>query len=447
MLFKAGQSQRPVPLKPFVLKTRDGFLIGLAMDPQKGAPCAHCVELWMKQRNVWVEPAELSDLRVRRDLLGDLVAENSAHVLYEISHDGMVTRLDCLIFPHPQCECDRANYVAPREITKKTNFAFSPISQLKCSRFGTPEGNLWLSTASGEAPLAQTTIVTYGVAADKEISRAKAVDDWLKKAVLADMNCGMPSAEPLKAEILQTGARQIVAPIARDSQSPEIVGAGATREEATLQALYQLARVRTLRRYSTSMKNPMLIVGANNWIRTRVPFFLLQQYDLHLLFYPNATPAWVVGIAAFSRIRSDEQPIFVFGSDAVIGGALDMAFAKILEVCHPAENGEAEGETIEPKRIGNGSKLNLWWTHWIYRCPKISLKDVLHLEAYPQKVDHWRDFLRDGEDPVGIIDMNTTCLPKGVRHLVKLDIPRDAERSVRNVNGIGTWSNFQDSLG
>jgi len=27
-------------------------------------------------------------------------------------------------------------------------------------------------------------------------------------------------------------------------------------------------------------------------------------------------------------------------------------------------------------------KWNEWFQNWIYRCPKISLKDVLHLEPY-----------------------------------------------------------------
>ena len=79
----------------------------------------------------------------------------------------------------------------------------------------------------------------------------------------------------------------------------------------------------------------MLIVGANNWLRTRVPFFLLQQYDLHLLFYPNSMPSWVVGIAAFSRVKVDEKPIFAFGSASQIGNAMDLAVFKILELCRP----------------------------------------------------------------------------------------------------------------
>jgi len=433
-------SDRPVPLKPFLFRIREGFLLGLAMEPSAGSPCAGCVQKWLEQRGVWCEKVEMAELKIRRDLLGDLLSENSGHVFYEISHDGLVTRLDCMVFPHTECACQKGSFIAPREVTKKTNFAFSPISHIQCARFGTPEGNLWLTSATGELPLSEKKETSYAVDADREVSRMKAVEGWMKKAALA-----ATAHEPLKSETLQTGALCILPPPLLAS-SGEVVGAGTNREEATLDALFQLARTRTLRRYAGTAKSPMLVVGANNWIRTRVPFFLLQQYDFHLLFYPNSMPAWVVGIAAFSRQDTQEKPIFVFGSDAEIGKAFDMAFGKILEVCQPGEEGEIKQTWREEKKSPGNTKLNLWWTHWIYRCPKISLKDVLHLEPYPRTVEHWREFLRDGEDPIGVVGLNTASLPQGIRYLVRLYLPGEPIKVARNVNGIGTWRAFQETL-
>lgn len=446
MLFNAGSSPRPLPLKPVLWRIREGYLLGLALDPGDGSPCANCVELWLKDRNVFAERAELSELRVRRDLIGELLAENSGHVFHEITNDGLATRLDCLVFPHPACSCDKTKYVAPREVTKKTNFAFSPIMQLKCARFGTPEGNLWLTSATGDSPFAKERVVTYGVSRAKETSRWIAVEEWMKKSAVLDGAVRGTGGEPQKAEILQTGARQI---IPAGAAGLAICGAGVTEAQAVHSALMQWARQRTLGKYSTTMKSPMLIVGANNWIRLRVPFFLLQNYDLHLLFYPNAMPAWVVGIAAFSRVRTDERPQFVFGSAAKIGEALEMAIGKILETCHPREEGAAEPvfRSAGEKRDTQVAKLNLWWTHWIYRCPKIALKDVVHLEDYPTDIEHWREFLRDGEAPVGVSQMNSPWLPASVRTLVRLYLPQEASARVsRNVNGIGTFAAFQDSL-
>lgn len=447
MLFNVGSSPRPVPLKPVLWKIREGFMLGLALDPGQGSPCANCVELWLKDRNVFAQRAELSELHVRRDLLGELLSENSGHVFHEITNDGLATRLDCLVFPHPACSCDKANYVPPREVTKKTNFAFSPITQLKCARFGTPEGNLWLTSATGDSPFAKERVITYGVSRGKEVSRWTAVEEWMKKSAVLDQSVRGTGGEPQKAEILQTGARQI---IPAGTAGLALCGAGVTRDDAVLSALMQWARSRTLGKYSTTMKNPMLIVGANNWIRLRVPFFLLQNYDLHLLFYPNAMPAWVVGIAAFSRVRTDERPIFVFGSAAAIGDALEHAIGKILETCHPRdeEGGGAEPvfRSAQEKRDTQIAKLNLWWTHWIYRCPKIALKDVVHLEPYPSQVDHWRDFLRDGEAPVAVAEMNSPWLPPSVRALVRLYLPQEeGARASRNVTGIGTFAAFHDS--
>jgi len=75
---------RPFPLRPFLLKLNEGYLLGLAMDPAKGSPCSRCAELWLKQRKVNAEPAPLSDLRVRRELIAELLSENTPHAFYEI---------------------------------------------------------------------------------------------------------------------------------------------------------------------------------------------------------------------------------------------------------------------------------------------------------------------------------------------------------------------------
>lgn len=419
------------------------------MDPEKGSPCAGCVEKWLKQRQVWCEPTDLAELRVKRELIADLLAENSAHVFYEIMNDGSHTRLDGVVFPHPACQCQRSRYIAPEAWTKKTNFAFSPIYQLRCSRFGTPEGNLWLSCAVGDAPLSGNRLTAFGVATEREASRFQAVEEWMKRAALTDMKLRASGEESFAAETLQTGESRVLGVDAIRRLNADSIGIGATRDEATLDALYGLAKARTLGKYAASMKNPMLIVGANNWIRGKVPFFLLQQYDLHLLFYPNAMPAWVVGLAAFSRQKSTEPPVFVFGASNEIGTALDQAIHKVLEVCRPADLA-LEEDTMrpapDPEKAGNTMKLNMWWTHWIYRCPKISLRDVLHLEPYKRELGPWREFFKDGEPSVSMLGLNHDCLPIGLKHVVKLEMPAQTFSNVRNVNGIGTWAAFRDQL-
>ena len=227
------------------------------------------------------------------------------------------------------------------------------------------------------------------------------------------------------------------------------MGAGATHEDAVMNGLTGLAQARTLRKYVNTMKSPMLVVGSNNWVRGRVPFFLLQQYDLHLLFYPNSTPSWVVGVCALSRIKTDEPPIFVFGCDANVLGALDSALGKVLERCRPsdwkaAEDGEVASvgdEEISKKESLKNTRLGMWWTHWIYRCPKISLKDVLHLEAYPKGIEHWRNYFTDGQEKLSVVSLNNELLPERLRFLVKVSSPV-VSTSTRNVNGIGTWKTF-----
>jgi hypothetical protein len=282
---------------------------------------------------------------------------------------------------------------------------------------------------------------------DKEVSRKKAVDEWMKKAIEADLPIRVRRGELIASEVLQTGDFELMK---RDQSSENILsamGAGPNREEATLNALIDLAKATTLRRYAHSMKNPMLIVGANEYIRSKAPFFLLQQYDLHLLFYPNSMQAWVVGLVAVSRQRTDEKPVFVFSAHTDIKEALDQLFCKILEALKPEEQITGSPVLRRDKADSISSQMNMWWIHWIYRCSKINLKDILSLESYSRKLSQWRDYYRDGQEEASILSVNNPYLPTQIRTVVKVQIPlRDRIHNVRNINGIGTWSDFRDAL-
>ncbi|NBV49906.1 hypothetical protein EBR78_01655 [bacterium] len=439
--------KKPVNLKPYVLKIRDGFLLGLAMDPQKGAPCANCVLLWLEQRKVPAQHASLNELTIRRDLIADLLAENSAHVIYEISRDGTAIRMDALVFPHPKCSCEKSNYIAPPQVSKNTNYAFSPLYQIFCTRFGTPDGNLWLTRVTGDCPISEEPVTVFAVHREKELSRKKALDEWMKKAIQRDLSVRVKRGELIASEVLQTGSYELMKRRSEDTQVLSAMGAGSNREEATLNALVELAKVTTLRKYSQSMKNPMLVVGANQLIRSKAPFFLLQQYDLHLLFYPNSNQAWVMGMVALSRQRTDEKPSFVFSASTDINEAMDQLFFKMLEALRPEEQITGAPLLKGNEKSPSASQLNMWWINWIYRCPKLALKDIQNLEAYPKQVSHWRDYYRDGHEEVTVLAVNHTSLPNQIRTLVQVQYPlRERVQNIRNINGIGTWSDFSDAL-
>ena len=174
------------------------------MEPKKGGPCAGCVELWLRQRNVELQRIAISDLKIRRDILVDLMSENKGHIFYEISRDGTCSRLDCVVFPHPECQCDRGQYIGPEKLTDKTNFAFSPLVRVESTRFGTPDGNLWLTSATGQSALTREMITVYGGGKEKCDSRLQAVESWLKRAAVADMSFRAARGETFGAEILPT---------------------------------------------------------------------------------------------------------------------------------------------------------------------------------------------------------------------------------------------------
>lgn len=444
-MFGKSISRQNRILKPFLLKVKDGYLLGLAMPPEVGAPCENCALLWLRDREVWCEKAELSELKIRRDLIAELLLENSAHVYYEITNDGMVAKLEPIVFPHPDCNCEKTNYQSADNWGKKTNFAFSPITQLKVTRFGTPSGNIWLASAKGTSPLTKETFISYGAHSDKEKARFKAVEQWMKKASLSDLTTRLEKGDVLPAEVLQTGNVELISKTETRKSNLEAMGVGATKDDATLNALFQLSKTRTLKKYTMGMKNPMLVVGANNWIRTKVPFALLQQYDLHLLFYPNSTHAWVLGLAAFSRQSTSEKPLFVFSAHADINQAIDELFYRLMESLKLEDESSLMNQPLTKSNGDN--RLYLWWNNWIYRCSKISLKDVLHLEGYSTTLEAWRDYFRDGQDVVTIITMNHSLLPSNLRYVVKVSAAlREQNENVRNIFGMGTWADFRDAL-
>ncbi len=444
-MFFAKPKERQSVLKPFVLKIRDGFLIGLAPDPIHGSPCVTCIQLWLQDRRVWFEMSSVSQLNLRKELLVDLMAQNQGHTFFEIHNDGTTNRLDCIVYPHPQCSCNRGNFIPPAEVSKKTNFAFSPLYQIKCARYGTPQGNLWLSSATGTSHITNRALTVYGSGRDREISRLGAVDEWLRKIALEELRQRSQAGETIHTRSFQNDS---MGTLRRGEDAFDAIGSGNSHEFAQLDGLERLSLVRTLKRFSA--KNPMLIVGTNSWTRERVPFFMLQQYDLHLLFYPNSTPSWVVGIVALSRVRLEEPPLFSFASGAGIHAAIDQCIGKILVHCRPSEwqpDRAVDSTATTSKRSQTASKLHLWWTNWVYRCPKISLKDALHLEDYPRDLEHWRNYYRDGQEPLSLVGINSPLIPAGIRILTALQIkqPQEADRG-RNVNGIGIWSNVSDLL-
>jgi len=332
-------------------------------------------------------------------------------------------------------------------MSKNTNFAFSPLTQIYCTRFGTPDGNLWLTRVSGETLCGGAPLTAFAVDPDKESSRRKAVDNWMKKATQIDLPLRMRRGELIASEVLQTGDYELMKRSEQTDNHVAAIGVGKDREEATLNALVELAKVNTLRRYSDSMKNPMLVVGANQLIRSKAPFFLLKHYDLHLLFYPNSTQTWILGMGAFSRQRSDEKPVFVFSAHTDVKEALNQLFCKILETLKPEEQMAGDPILKRDDSATIPSQMNMWWTHWIYRCPKIALKDIEQLEPYPRSLENWRNYYKDGQPEVSVLSVNHLNLPTQIRTLVKVQMPlKDRVHAVRNINGIGTWSDFRDAL-
>jgi hypothetical protein len=126
---------------------------------------------------------------------------------------------------------------------------------------------------------------------------------------------------------------------------------------------------------SITIKQPMLIVGANNYVREYTPFFIMQKYDIYLFFMPCADTVYKIGAAMISRTEKDAEPIYISTQSKNIQEAMQNIFFGVA-----IEATKYLDENVKTKKIKE--KLIIWHTHWIYRCPKIALRDVLSLEQH-----------------------------------------------------------------
>lgn len=451
MWFQTNLQSKNESLELFALRLREGYLIGLAARPSIGSPCADCVQKWLEERKIVSVRIQPDAVKVRKDLIADLIRENQPHVFHEIFDDGTSNRMENLVFPHPKCACAKEAFQLPAVLNWESSLSFSPIGQAKSARYTTPNGHVWLTSTTGRTPVLQQLIRTTGFGSTKEISRRRAVENWLRQAAYEDFSAQQRIGSRIATENLQTANHSEW--IWERTEGWGVTGVGENAFEASLDGMYQLTLQRTLRRYASQGKSPLLVVGANHWLRARVPFFLLQEYDLHLVFYPNSSPCWILGLVAFSRLRSSSKPTFIFSASHSMQQAIDEVLGKAVEMCRPDPdydslsippisggplgNPEAEGEA--------GKRLNLWWTHWIYRCSKINWKDIIGLEPYPKELNLWREYYRDGQPPVSLIPLNSSGLPSALRSLIHVRIQEPAQPRSK-ILGIGTMRDFQTGV-
>lgn len=116
-------------------------------------------------------------------------------------------------------------------------------------------------------------------------------------------------------------------------------------------------------------KQPLLVLGAHYFTRQHCNAVLLQNWDLHFLFLPRAEAFYTVGIAMFSRTKQNEAPRYVYAED-------EDPISASLQVLRYAE------EISKLSSVECNPTLVRWHTHWIYRLPKIILKELHSMQVF-----------------------------------------------------------------
>lgn len=175
--------------------------------------------------------------------------------------------------------------------------------------------------------------------------------------------------EPLKCIRYTTADGHVW--IARQGEC--IVGA-ATKDAAKAKLNSPMPYTRAMPEKYTPLagKAPLIIVGSNSFLKARLPFYVVQNFDVHLFLCPTADRVWRIGAALFSRLDLDAAPLYVSVENASIETALsELLYACVSEATRVAD----DAPKVNPKLV-------LWHTHWVYRCHKIALKEVQALETY-----------------------------------------------------------------
>lgn len=413
-----------------VFRISTGYLLGFFPESNIASPCARCIEKWLTEQNEFLEKASPEEIVVRQDLVKELEIQKDPHTLYEVTPKGEAIKHENLVFPHPNCSCNKSNFILPQEPKiESLSLNFSPIKKTLSARIASPTGNKWLTCFQNNS------IVAYGVSANKGEARKFALLEFIKKyfhmvqtpqKLLSEFGTHFLSNE----SVFQSSGLN-------ENSYLDVEGMGLTAKEAMMNSLHELAKQHTLKRFANLARNPMLVIGAENWVREQLPFYVLQNYDVHLLFYPNSMPSWVVGIVAINRKSTESAPVFVFSSGPGIFNVIEDALNKLLIHIRP-EEGLEEWPPASIKSAPRNSKLNTWWNAWVYRCVKITLKDILHLEDYSNDTQVWKDYFKDGQQEVLLLQNSSQFIPENLFYIQRIRIKLDIQIRKALIYGIGT---------
>jgi hypothetical protein len=322
------------PEGAFALKIRGGHLVGKANPPGEHSPCPECIHRHLGDRQIYAEPMDLKSAPKRLQPHIETVKgkDHDPHTFFEVNHDGESTKLNTHSFSHPDCKsCDKAKTTEPKD-KKNLSYPFSHIQELVTSRYSLPTGNKWLArstTKDGETG--------YAVASEREDARTAAVH----------------------------------APIHID--------------DASHKNPMHLMNSAALPDGHKDKKDTKLIVGANSYLRDNMPFFQLQRADHHLLMHHDPkSNTHHVGVLSFARAGSGETS-YSEHKHHDIHEAIKGAINKTLIASKPWDH-EDKGLTPEKAPIGNSETKHKWLQNWLYKQPKVALKDVLSTPAKDQKL-------------------------------------------------------------
>ena len=240
-----------------------------------------------------------------------LALQGDPHTTYEVDDSGLNA-----IALHNRIERkpgSTAEWIAPQH-GKPENYAFTSTQSLKVNRYGSPNGNIWIAEARGD-----NGNVFHAAAKDKDEARRRAYHRESRGGT------GNPGFMP---SVGQTG----------------------------------------------SDNDGSLVVGSNQHLRERIPFFAIQRYDHHI-FHKLTSQGHQAGIVALSRTNPDEPPMYIHANGKTSDEALDNVIHQaVIEHSKNLKDGD---EPLPAKSVKNQHAKNIWLTHAIYRAPKRSLRDVL----------------------------------------------------------------------
>lgn len=114
-----------------------------------------------------------------------------------------------------------------------------------------------------------------------------------------------------------------------------------------------------------------LIVGANSYISDRLPQAIMSKYDIFAVMSSLPKNEITISLVVLSKIETNHKSFYITSSGISYSEAINSCLYGVILDHYKHEENLLQTRTTNPR-------LNRWLNRYLYRLPKLSLRDLLN---------------------------------------------------------------------